>query len=61
MPAVLQWLTFVDPLRYFIIVLRGVFLKGVGFEVLWPQMASMALFAALILTASVLRFHKSLD
>jgi ABC-2 type transport system permease protein len=61
MPVVLQWMTFADPLRYFLIVLRGVFLKGVGFSVLWPQMASMALFAALILGASVLRFHKSLD
>jgi len=61
MPMVLQWLTYVDPLRYFIVILRGVFLKGVGFGVLWPQMASLALFAALILLASVLRFRKSLD
>jgi len=61
MPAALQWLTLADPLRYFIVILRGVFLKGVGFDVLWPQMACMAVFAVLILTASVLRFHKSLD
>jgi ABC-2 type transport system permease protein len=61
MPTALQWLTYADPLRYFIVILRGVFLKGVGFGVLWPQMASLALFAVLILLASVLRFHKSLD
>jgi ABC-2 type transport system permease protein len=61
MPAGLQLLTLADPLRYFIIILRGVFLKGVGFDVLWPQMACLALFAVLILLASVLRFHKSLD
>lgn len=61
MPMALQWLTYADPLRYFIVILRGVFLKGVGFGVLWPQMASLALFAVLILLASVLRFHKSLD
>ncbi len=61
MPAGLQLFTYADPLRYFIVILRGVFLKGVGFAVLWPQMASLAVFAVLILLASVLRFHKSLD
>jgi len=61
MPAWLQWITYADPLRYFIVILRGVFLKGVGFGVLWPQMAALAIFAVLILAASVLRFHKSLD
>jgi ABC-2 type transport system permease protein len=61
MPTALQWITYGDPLRYFIVILRGVFLKGVGFDVLWPQMASLAVFAVLILLASALRFHKSLD
>lgn len=61
MPTALQWLTLLDPLRYFLVVLRGVFLKGVGFDVLWPQMASMAVFGTVILAASVLRFRKSLD
>jgi len=61
MPAGLQLLAYADPLRYFIVILRGVFLRGVGFDVLWPQMASLAVFAVLILMASVLRFHKSLD
>jgi ABC-2 type transport system permease protein len=61
MPTVLQWITFADPLRYYIVILRGVFLKGVGFGVLRPQMECLAIFAVLILTASVLRFRKSLD
>jgi ABC-2 type transport system permease protein len=61
MPTVLQWITFADPLRYYIVILRGVFLKGVGFSVLRPQMECLAIFAVLILTASVLRFRKSLD
>lgn len=61
MPAVLQWLTYLNPLRYFLIVLRAVFLKGVGFEALWPQFAAMAALALAMLTASVLRFRKSLD
>ena len=43
MPAVIQPLTFLIPLRYFVIILRGIFLKGVGLETLWPQ--ALALFA----------------
>lgn len=61
MPRVLQWLTYLNPLRYFLVVLRAVFLKGVGFEALWPQFAGMAALALAMLTASVLRFRKSLD
>ena len=61
MPKVLQWLTFLNPLRYFLVVLRSVFLKGVGLGVLWPQLAAMAALGAVMLTASVLRFRKSLD
>ncbi len=61
MPEWLQWLTYADPLRYFMVVLRSVYLKGVGLDVLWPEMASMAVFATAMLTLSVLRFHKSLD
>jgi ABC-2 type transport system permease protein len=61
MPEVLQWLTYLDPLRYFLDVLRGVFLKGVGLDVLWPQMATMGLFGVIMLCISVLRFQKSLD
>lgn len=61
MPVVLQWITYADPLRYFIVILRGVFLKGVGFDVLLPQMECLAIFAVVILAMSVLRFRKSLD
>jgi ABC-2 type transport system permease protein len=43
------------------IVVRSVYLKGVGFSVLWPQLVAMAIFSAVLLTVSVLRFHKSLD
>ena len=61
MPEFMQWLTYLDPLRYFLDVLRGVYLKGVGLDVLWPQMAAMALLALVMLTFSVARFRKSLD
>jgi len=61
MPPFFQKLTYLDPLRYYMIVLRSVYLKGVGFDVLWPQLAAMAVFAAALLGVSILRFHKSLD
>ena len=61
MPKLLQWFTVINPLRYFLVVIRAVFLKGVGFEVLWPDLAAMALLALVMLTVSVLRFRKSLD
>jgi len=61
MPRWLQTLTYLDPLRYFLVVLRGVYLKAVGFDLLWPQMAGMALLGVGVLTLSVLRFHKVLD
>jgi ABC-2 type transport system permease protein len=61
MPPFFQKLTYLDPLRYYMIVLRSVYLKGVGLEVLWPQLVAMTIFAVTLLGVSVLRFHKSLE
>ena len=61
MPELMQWFTYLDPLRYFLDVLRGIYLKGVGMDVLWPQMAAMGVFGLVMLTISVARFQKSLD
>jgi len=61
MPPFFQKLTYLDPLRYYMIVLRSVYLKGVGFRVLWPELACMAVFSFVLLTVSILRFHKSMD
>jgi ABC-2 type transport system permease protein len=61
MPQVLQWFTLINPLRYFLVVIRSVFLKGVGITVLWPDLAAMGLLGAGMFTLSVLRFRKSLD
>ncbi|MBU6480993.1 MAG: ABC transporter permease [Nitrospirae bacterium] len=61
MPEVMQWLTYLDPLRYFLDVLRGVYLKGVGLEVLWPQFVALGALGIVMLSVSVFRFHKSLD
>ncbi len=61
MPRRLQWFTLINPLRYFLVVIRAVFLKGVGIDVLWPDLLALALLAAGLLGLSVLRFRKSLD
>ena len=61
MPQWLQYMTYASPLRYFLVVLRGTYLKGVGMDVLWPQMAAMAGLGVGLLTVAILRFHKSLD
>jgi ABC-2 type transport system permease protein len=61
MPQIVQYLTFVNPLRYFVEIVRGVFLKGIGAEVLWPQMLALLAFGTAILTLSAIRFHKRLE
>ena len=61
MPQWLQYSTYLSPLRYFLVVLRGTYLKGVGMEILWPQMLAMAALGISLLTIAVLRFHKALD
>lgn len=61
MPLALQWFTLINPLRYFISVARGVFLKGVGVQVLMPSLAAMGVLGIIMLGLSVLRFRKSLD
>ena len=61
MPQWLQYLTYLSPLRYFLVVLRGTYLKGVGVGILWPQMAAMFGLGLILLSAAILRFHKALD
>lgn len=61
MPLPVQWITYLNPLRYFMEIVRGVFLKGSGIDVLWPQMAMLAVIGVSILAFSALRFHKRLD
>lgn len=58
MPRVIQLLTYALPLRYFLVIVRGIFLKGNGIEVLWPQALALLAIGALILTLSAARFTK---
>lgn len=57
MPEPIQWLTFVMPMRYFLVIIRGILLKGVGMEILWPQAAALAGFGAVIFLASLAAFR----
>ncbi len=61
MPVAVQYLTLLNPLRYFMEIVRGVFLKGTGIETLWPQMIALAVFGVSVLGLSAARFHKRLD
>ena len=61
MPQWLQYFTYLSPLRYFLVVLRGSYLKAAGMEILWPQMLAMAALGIGLLSLAVLRFHKALD
>jgi ABC-2 type transport system permease protein len=61
MPSAVQWLTLLNPLRYFLVIIRGVFLKGVGMDILWPQFAAMAILGLAVFIGAVVRFRKRLD
>jgi ABC-2 type transport system permease protein len=60
MPAVIQLVTTIVPARYFMVITRGIFLKGVGFGELWPQFVPLTLYGALILFGAVRSFKKRL-
>jgi ABC-2 type transport system permease protein len=61
MPPLVQYLTYADPLRYFLIIIRGIFLKGSGFDILWPQMVALAILGGIVFTFSSLRFRKRME
>jgi ABC-2 type transport system permease protein len=60
MPVVVQWLTYFDPMRYAMVILRGIFLKGVGIGILWPQIAALAVMGTATLGLASRRFRKTL-
>ncbi len=61
MPTVVQWLTYLNPLRYFLVIIRGIFLKGVGLQILWPQYAALTVLGIAVFAGAVGRFRKRLD
>jgi ABC-2 type transport system permease protein len=58
MPSLIQALTIIVPLRYFLVIVRGIFLKGTGFDVLWPQFVALALWGGTVLTLAAYRSRK---
>ncbi len=61
MPRVLQFVSLAIPLRYYLIVVRGIVLKGVGMPALWPEVIALSIFAVLVITGAATRFKKRLD
>jgi ABC-2 type transport system permease protein len=61
MPEPVQYLTYLNPVRYFLEIARGIFLKGAGVDVLWPQLVALGVFGTAILALSAARFHKKLE
>jgi ABC-2 type transport system permease protein len=58
MPAPIQWVTTVIPLRYFLVIVRGIFLKGLDFQVLWPQFAALGAWGVAVFALAAVRARK---
>jgi drug efflux transport system permease protein len=61
MPPVLQWISYIIPLRYYLVIIRALLIKGVGMPAIWQETVALALFGLAIMTAAILRFRKRLD
>jgi ABC-2 type transport system permease protein len=60
MPEAIQPVTYLLPLRYFLVILRGIFLKGVGLETFWPDALALFAWGVVILSLAILRSSKRL-
>lgn len=61
MPEPAQYLTYLNPLRYYLIIIRGIFLKGSGLNVLWPELLALLAMGTAIIAISALKFRKRLE
>jgi ABC-2 type transport system permease protein len=61
MPKVLQWISYLIPLRYYLVIIRSLLLKGVGADMLKSDILALSLFGFFIMAAAALRFRKRLD
>lgn len=61
MPALFRGLSFLNPLRYYVITLRGIVLKGVGLDILWPNLIILILFAILVMAVSSYKYRSQLS
>ena len=60
MPQIIQYLTYLNPQRYYLTIIRYIFLKGAGVAVLWDEMLALLVIGIVVITASSLRFQKRL-
>jgi ABC-2 type transport system permease protein len=60
MPGPMQWLTYLIPMRYYMVIVRGMFLKGLGWVELWPQVLALAGFGFALFGLAIWRFRKKL-
>ena len=60
MPDLIQWFTYINPLRYFLIIIRGIFLKGIGLRILWPQILVLFIMGVVSLWQASRRFRKTM-
>lgn len=61
MPKFLQWVSYLIPLRFYLVVIRSLLLKGVGIEAIQREVIALAIFGTIIMGAAALRFRKRLD
>ena len=61
MPRVLYWISYIIPLRYYLVIIRSLLLKGVGIAAIQNQVIALAIFGIGIMGAAALRFRKRLD
>ncbi|MCX5749875.1 MAG: ABC transporter permease [Candidatus Saganbacteria bacterium] len=61
MPYMVQLITYLVPARYFLTILRGIFMKGIGIEYLWPDTLMLVIFGCIMIALSAKRFRKRLD
>ncbi len=61
MPRIIRYITYLNPLRYFLVIIKGIFLKGSGLDILWPQMLGLGIIGIVVLTISIFRFGKRLE
>ena len=61
MPPAIQIITYANPIRYFLVIIRGIFLKGVGMEIVWHQLLALVIIGTTLLVSSSLRFRKRME
>jgi ABC-2 type transport system permease protein len=61
MPPTVQYLTLLNPVRYFMTCVRALFLKGVGLESIWPELLALLAIGLTVMALSTARFRKRLD